>query len=75
MSSEIAQEDRDADEALDQVLDEAVVDVRRRDAGDEQRQQEEDADAGDQREQQHERDRALAELDTVLGTPGRSRCG
>ena len=41
---EVAEEDRDPDEALDEVLDEPVVDVGRRDAGDEQRQQEEDPD-------------------------------
>ena len=42
---QVAQEQRDPDEALDEVLDEAVLDVAGRDAGDEQRQQEEEADA------------------------------
>ena len=41
---QVAEEDRDPDQALDEVLDEAVVDAGGRDDGDEQRQQEEDPD-------------------------------
>ena len=62
---------RDPDQALDEVLDEAVLDVRGRDARDEQRQQEEDADAGDEREPEHQRDGALAQLDALAPRPGR----
>ena len=72
---QVAEEDRDADQALDEVLDEAVLDVRGRDARDEQRQQEEDADAEQEREREHERDRALAELDARRRRPGGWRCG
>ena len=48
---EVAEEDPDPDEPLDEVLDQAVLDVRGGHRGDEQRQQEEDPDAGHQREQ------------------------
>ena len=47
---QVAEEDRDPDQPLDEVLDDAVLDVRGGDAGDEQRQQEEDPDAGEQRD-------------------------
>ena len=63
---EVAEEDRDPDEALDEVLDDAVLDVRGRDARDEERQQEEDPDPREQGDEEHEGDRALAELDAVL---------
>ena len=63
---EVPEEDPDPDQALDEVLDQVVLDVRGRHAGDEQRQQEEDPDAGHQGESEHQRDRALAQLDALL---------
>ena len=72
---QVAEEDRDPDQALDEVLDEAVVDLRGGDAGDQERQEEEDADAGQERHAEHQRDRTLAELDAfgALLTAARRR--
>ena len=70
---EIAEEDRDPDEALDEVLDEAVVDLARGERGDEQREQEEDPDAGDRGHEEHQRDRALAQLHALLARGERRR--
>ena len=63
---QVAEEDADPDQPLDEVLDQAVLDVRRGDRGDQQGQQEEDADAGHQGHAEHQRDGAAAELDAVL---------
>src|SRR5207244_871567 len=63
---QVAEEDRDPDQALDEMLDEPVLDVRGRGARDQERQQEEDPDTGDQGQAKHERDRSLPELDALL---------
>ena len=72
---QVAEEDRDPDEALDEVLDEPVLDVGGRDAGDEQRQQEED-----RRRRRRGSARASARPSPCRARcrrprPGRWRCG
>src|SRR4029079_17861617 len=62
---QVPEEDRDADQALDEVLDPGLADRGRRRDRDEQRQQEEHADAGQEGHPQQERDRTAPELDAL----------
>src|SRR6185295_8569291 len=62
---EVAEQQPHPDQPLEQVLDQAVVDARRGDARDEERQQEEEPDAEDRRDREHQGDGPPAELEPL----------